>query len=145
MSKTLLLTLPLVGMSFFFMWIGNWKCQNRMDAIKEENRINVTIIAIDRYATRNFGTLDFWINGARESVNICPHCGVNFKIGEQIPVYYNPKNDLYVLENDGLENEGVFSFYAGEFLLIVIAIYWFWELYFWKIVYWFKLKKSGRK
>lgn len=130
MSKNLLYTLILLGISIFIMAISRWKQRLRIDTIKDENAVHVTITDIDCYATRSYSSLSFRHNGHKNYVNMSrDQCG-RFRIGEQITVYYNAKKNLYLMKNDGTENEENIGPTAGIMIFIGSLLYVIWLVFF---------------
>ena len=130
MSKNLVYTLIILGISIFIMAISRWKQQLRIDTIKDENAVVVTITDIDCYATRSYSSLSFRQNGSNYSVNMSRDQCDHFKRGQQITVYYNAKKDLYLMKNDGTENEENLGPTAGIMIFIGSLIYIIWLVFF---------------
>lgn len=130
MYQRLITTLIIVIISFLAMRSAYRKVQNRNETIKEENRVLVNITDVYAPSSKRNGTVSFRHNGGIQKVTICPGCSVNFKIGEQIPIYYNAQNNTYISENDGLGYDPYMGWYVGLMLFIAVIIYWLCQLSF---------------
>lgn len=155
MSRNLILTLACLGISIFLLKVGFWKQQLREDTIKEKNAVIVTITEVDFYAAKSFSALSFKYNGTNNSVNLSRSLCNNYKVGDQIKVYYNADNELFLMKNSGLENDENMMASAGILCCIASVGYLLWVAFFknyyaifmaWKNYNFNKTdKKRGRK
>ncbi|MET6996900.1 hypothetical protein [Chitinophaga defluvii] len=129
MSRHLILTLILLGISILLFALSYGKYQLRIETVKEENLIDVTITDVDCYVTKSFSSLSFKHNGTGHRVNMAHNrCG-QYKKGEQIKVYYNPQSDWWLLPDDGREEEELMGVYGSILMFIVVLIYMFRMIY----------------
>lgn len=126
-------TLVVLIISFTLMGLSYWSIENRNNTIRKENRHLVTITQIDNNYSRNLDEMMFIHKGERQSVFVRKGKGAQYKIGEQVSVFYDAKRNDYDIENSGLEQQDTEKWYFGELIGIGVILYWLYELYVIKI------------
>ncbi|PSL43317.1 hypothetical protein CLV51_1086 [Chitinophaga niastensis] len=122
MSKNLFLALILVAASVFLFTLSYWKYNVRIETLKDKNLITVTISDIDCNRLNRKSSLVFKHRGHNHIVNLTrDRCG-QFKVGDQIKLYYNPKSDWYILDDDGKESEDVWGMIGSGIMFIIVSI-----------------------
>jgi hypothetical protein len=120
MSRHLILPLILLGISILVFALSYRRYQLRMETVKEENLVVVTIKDVNCYGPNSYSSLIFKYNGAVQRVNMTRNrCGL-YKKGEQIKVYYNRQSDWWVLPDDGREEEEIMTLYGTTGIRSVI-------------------------
>lgn len=126
----LLSILTMLVFTIFFLVLGHWKQQLKIATIKEENATFITLSEINCFYSRSYGALLFTQNGRNYHINIHRSLCDRFKVGEQIKVYYNSADDMYLLKIDGREDEDDMVMAAGIMFFIGLVIYLLWFVYF---------------
>lgn len=122
-------TLVVLIISFTLMGLSYWSIENRNNTIREENRQLVTITKIDDNYSRNLDEIIFTHKAERQSVLVRKGNAAQYKIGEQVSVFYDAKRNDYDIENSGLEQQDAEKWYFGELIIIGVIFYWLYKLY----------------